>query len=468
MARVGVITFSDGRPPVHQELLSMNLQFQNNLVKKLEEEGHEVVVADEPPWNNETAVKAGKKMQLSDVDCTIFNYAIWAWPHFTVLAAQFAPSPYLCLSNINPGYPGLVGMLASSGALANIGIPYWRISGDIGEKKVWKKVNTFINAASCVKSLRGETFGCFGGRPMGMYTATVGADVWARIFGVDIEHIDQWEIVRKAETIPQEKIEKAFQWCEENVGEIVYDGKQLTPEILKKQIASYYAVKEICEEMHLDFCGIKGQPELTNNFCTMDIAEAFLNDPYDFDGPKEPIVCATEADMDAALTMEILKKLARTPVLFADVRHWHDDHQILDLCNSGQHATYFAGASFDYRDNLPQVIFYPESFYFPAGGAAVHHLAHPGKVTLARLGRKNGCYWMAILTGEFFRFDDKTNQEIMTRTQIEWPHAFCHLDTSIDSFINKFPCNHVHAVYGDYVEELKMVCEILGIGWEVI
>lgn len=114
------------------------------------------------------------------------------------------------------------------------------------------------------------------------------------------------------------------------------------------------------------------------------------------------------------------------------------------------------------------MIFYPESFYFPAGGAAVHHLAHPGKVTLARLGRKNGCYWMAILTGEFVRFDDKTNQEIMTRTQIEWPHAFCHLDTSIDSFINKFPCNHVHAVYGDYVEELKMVCEILGIGWEVI
>ena len=468
MSRIGIITFSDGRPPVHEELLSMNLQFQNNLVKKLEEAGHEVIVADELPWTNETAVKAGKRMQLSDVDCTIFNYAIWAWPHFTVLAAQFVPPPYLCLSNINPGYPGLVGMLASSGALANIGIPYWRISGDIEDEKIWKKVTTFINAASCIKSLRGETFGCFGGRPMGMYTATVGADLWAKIFGVDVEHIDQWEIVRKAQTIPLEKVEKAFHWCEENVGKIIYDGKQLTPEILKKQIASYYAIKALCEEMHLDFCGIKGQPELTNNFCTMDIAEAFLNDPYDFDGPKEPIVCATEADMDAALTMEILKKLAQTPVLFADIRHWHDDYQILDLCNSGQHATYFAGASFNYQDNLSKVIFYPESFYFPAGGAAVHHLAHPGKVTLARLGRKNGCYWMAILTGEFVQFDDKTNQDIMTRTQIEWPHVFCRLDTSIDKFIDKFPCNHIHAVYGDYVEELKMVCEILGIDWEVI
>ena len=88
---------------------------------------------------------------------------------------------------------------------------------------------------------------------------------------------------------------------------------------------------------------------------------------------QEPIVCSTEADMDAALTMEIFKKLAKTPVLFADVRHWHDDYKILDLCNSGEHATYFAGASFDYRDNLPRVSLLPESFYFQAGGAAVHH-----------------------------------------------------------------------------------------------
>jgi L-fucose isomerase len=33
----------------------------------------------------------------------------------------------------------------------------------------------------------------------------------------------------------------------------------------------------------------------------MDVTEAFLNDPYDWDGPHEPHVCATEADMDAAL-----------------------------------------------------------------------------------------------------------------------------------------------------------------------
>ena len=56
-------------------------------------------------------------------------------------------------------------------------------------------------------------------------------------------------------------------------------------------------------EYRLDFSGIKAQPELTNTFCTMDVTEAFLNDPYDWDGPHEPHVCATEADMDGALTM---------------------------------------------------------------------------------------------------------------------------------------------------------------------
>ena len=58
-------------------------------------------------------------------------------------------------------------------------------------------------------------------------------------------------------------------------------------------------MRELIDEWNLDFCGIKAQPELTNHFATMDVTEAFLNDPYDWDGPKESIVCATEADMDA-------------------------------------------------------------------------------------------------------------------------------------------------------------------------
>ena len=53
---------------------------------------------------------------------------------------------------------------------------------------------------------------------------------------------------------------------------------------------------------------------------------------------------------------------------------------VWDLCNSGQHATWFAARSDDPAENLRHVHLYPEDFYFPAGGASVHHLAAPRRV----------------------------------------------------------------------------------------
>ena len=176
-----------------------------------------------------------------------------------------------------------------------------------------------------------------------MYTAAVDLAQWRRLFGIDIEHIDQWEIVRLSADVPRTKSPAPASGWSSMAGEVRYDGKALTPEKLERQIRSYYATRQLIEQWDLDFVGIKGQPEMTNNFATMDLTEAFLNDPYDWDGPHEPIVCATEADSDAALTMEIFKHIARTPVLFADVRHYDAEYDFWDLVNSGQHATYFAG-----------------------------------------------------------------------------------------------------------------------------
>jgi len=157
---------------------------------------------------------------------------------------------------------------------------------------------------------------------MGMYTAVGRTDEWMAKFGIDVEEVDQWEIVRRAELVPASQARTGREWLEKYAAGVHYDGKKLTPEILERQVRSYYAVKEILDEGHIDFCGIKGQPELTGYFATADIAEAFLNDPYDFDGPKEPVICATEDDMDGALTMQIMHKITGTPVLFADVRHY--------------------------------------------------------------------------------------------------------------------------------------------------
>jgi L-fucose isomerase len=463
MATIGILTFSDGRSFVARQLDELNQTFQNRLKNRLEADGHQVVTGQEIICTNESAVRESKRLNAAGCDCTIFNFAVWVFPHLPALASRFAPGPLLFFSNVNPHYPGLVGMLASAGALNQVGTPYARAYGDIEDTPVYERVRTFVRAASAVSRLRGQTFGLVGGRPMGMYTATADPALWLATFGVDVEHIDQGELIRLSQEVPQGKVDSAFKWLEENIGHIHYDGKQLTPDKLKTQIRATYAMKQIIEELRLDFSGIKAQPELTNHFCTMDITEAFLNDPYDWDGTHEPHVCATEADMDGALTMQIFKHLAHTPVLFADVRHYHADLEMWDLCNSGEHATYFAGASFDPKDNLPHVHFYPEGFYFPAGGASVHHLAHPGQATFARLTRRNGKYWLAILRGEFIQYDADKNMALMKQTDLAWPHAFTRFTCSVDEFMATYASNHIHAVYGDWVNELSTVAELLGI-----
>ncbi len=466
--KVGILTFSDGRESVHRELERLNRKFQEKLAAALTATGEVTpVVGREIIWTPELARNEATRLANEGCELTIFNFAIWSFPHLAVIASRFAPGPFLLFSNINPRYPGMVGMLASAGALDQIGALHGRISGDIGDEDVLRRVMAFIRAGSTVARLRGETYGLFGGRPMGMYTAVANTDQWMSLFGIDVEHIDQYEIVRRAEEAPADEVEHAFAWLTEKVGKIRYDGKQLTPEKLKLQIKSYIAVREMAREKGLNFLGIKGQPELTNNFVTMDVTEAFLNDPYDWNGPKGTVVTATEADMDGALTMEILKHITGEPTMFADLRHYDEELGVFDLCNSGNHPSYFAGHSYDPDDNLPRVEFYPQGFYFPAGGASVRHIAAPGKVTMARLARRKGEYWLAIVPGEFIHLPRDEAESKAEATQIEWPHAFAQFEVAPEEFLSEYDSNHIHAAYGDWTEELVWIARILGIRYRV-
>jgi L-fucose isomerase len=467
MARVALLTMSDGRDFIARDVSEFCIQAEDAVAAALIRAGHEVVRGGQPVSTSDVATSAARRLAASQPDLTIFHYPVWAFPHFTMLAAGATTGPLLLLGNINPVQPGMVGMLAGGGALDQIGRTHVRAWGDIEEPAVAGRVLSYVSAAVAVSRLRGATFGRIGGRPMGMYTAVADADQWIDTFGVDVEEIDQWELVRRSESADARRVSAAADWLEKNSAGVHYDGDRLTRELFERQIRVYYAMRELIDEWRLDFSGIKGQPELTGHFCTTDVAEAFLNDPYDWEGPKETHVCATEADMDGALTMQMLKLLSGgTPVLFADVRHYHADRDVWDLCNSGQHATWYAARSADPLENLAKVNFYPEVFFFPAGGASVHHLAAPGDATFARLTRHARQYRMQVVRGSFVNFEDEVNQALMRQSTFEWPHAFAHLEVEAGEFLSRFGANHIHAIPGDHVAELRAVCTFLGISFE--
>ena len=424
----------------------------------------ELVLGERIVNSVEVAKEEAQKMVAQNVDGMIFSYGVFAFPNFSAIAAKFGKGPYMLVAGFKPDWPGMVAMLAAGGALHHLGIEHFRTAGDVKDPAILQKLITFAKCARVVNRLKGSTYGLIGGRSLGMYSATVSMQQWQDKFGIDIEHVDQSEIIRLAEEVPEETVEKAFQWLTDNVAEIKYDGNRLTPEKLKTQIRHYEATKMIRDHYNFDFIGVKCHYEMSKHVCTQCLTAAFMNDPYDWNGPKEPTVMACEADSDAALTMQILKLLTEDPVLFMDVRHYDADYDVMVFCNCGSESTYYAGRSDDYKENLKNVTLYPCLDLYPGGGCHVNCMTAPGQATIARLNRYKDRYRMTIIPAEFVTLP----REKMKETTEEWPHVFAKLPFDHEIFIQKFDANHCHAVYGDHVEELTTICKMLDIDVEVL
>jgi L-fucose isomerase len=470
--KVGVLTFGDGREFLKKDLEPVNARFQKKVKERLERDGFDVVAGEEVIWTNPLAVKYGKMMSREDVDCVVFNYCVWAWPGFARVAAQFCPKPLILYADLNPGYPAMVGMLANAGSLDQTGTPFYKIFGELANAEIYSRLKNAILGVSAFNRLKGLTYLNVGGRSLCIDTAIADPALWMEKFGVDVDHVDQMELVRRAEIELKNpaKVDKALAYLKKHVRKIHWtppDSKmKCTEELVKRSIAMYYGMMSLIEEFGYDFCGIKGQRELTEHYATSDIPEAFLNDYYGPAGePHDPIVCSTEADMDAALTMQVFQLISGQPALFADLRSYYPERNVWDLCNSGSHATYFAGRSKDPAVNLKNVEFRPEGFYYPAGGASVYHIAKPGEVTLARLTRSGGttCYKMVAVHGEFVSFGAEEDEKLAAIEQDNWPHAFARYDCDMETFIQAMNCNHIHGTYGNWIGALKVFCESAGV-----
>lgn len=463
--RVGIIGFSDGDPEVHEQLKDVVQTQLDTITNALLEDGRVEVVAARGLVNSSaTAKQYAEEIAKQNIDGTIFSYGVFAFPNFSAIAAKNGKGPFLLAANLNPDWPGMVSMLAAGGALDQLGLKHFRVSGDVKQPKILDKIVSFAKCASVVNRLNGQKYGLIGGRSLGMYSSTVSMQDWQEKFGIDVEHIDQSEIIRLAAEVKNDTVESAFKWLSENIGKIEYNGTSFTPEKLKTQIRHYEATRRIIAENHLDFIGVKCHYEMSRHYCTECLSAAFMNDPYDWNGKKEPVICACEADSDAALTMQILHLLTNQPVIFMDVRHWDEENKVMEFCNCGAQSTYYAAASNEYKENLRKVTLYPALDIYAGGGCHINLQTKPGIATIARLCRRHtGKYYMVIIPCEFVELP-KEREYLTTK---EWPHVFARLPFDHNIFLERFGANHCHAVYGNCVDELVDICRILDIEVEM-
>src|SRR3989441_9268281 len=111
--KVGILTFSDGRPHVHNELLPLTREFQERLARRLREAGWEVVTGRDIVWTTELAKSEGRFLAGVGVAATLFNFPPWSFPHLPVICSQFATVALLPFSIIDPQYSRLGRLLAT-------------------------------------------------------------------------------------------------------------------------------------------------------------------------------------------------------------------------------------------------------------------------------------------------------------------------------------------------------------------
>lgn len=472
---VGLVVLNDGRQHVIEQNEADNLRVANAWADAIRRETRavdggelEVVVASETVKSVRTAQAVGEELRRAGVRQLVTLYNVWNFPYLVWPLVQSVGRdvPVLSLSNNNGKFPGNVGLLATDGALRQAGVPTHRIVGDVDDHATTERVAAWIRGAQAVTTMRNEVFGLYGGHSMGMETGFFHLVPTLRTFGTTTYHLDQFLLVKQMEGVDEAEVERGFAWLGEMLGDrIGFDDSVLTEQTLKTQIRLYIAMRELNEENGFDFCGLKGQRELTEHVTLGDIPEMLMNDPYDWNGPKEPTVCATEADAFAALSMQLLKYVSGgLPVLFMDVRLYHPELDLWDFVNSGNHASWYAALSDDPAENLARVRLHPAlSFYFRAGGASVEFDAAATELTFCRLGLWEDTVYMVISSGRSVELPAEERARLNALTDPTWPHVHARLDCAYDDFLAVFPSNHVLAVAGDRVQALVWACEIAGI-----
>ncbi len=405
----------------------------------------------------EKALTAGRAF---NPDILIVHIPVWSEPILTVkIAYGFEGIPLVLLGNQRKETSSMVGLLGAGGALDQIGLTHLRLFNQ-HSKENRERLKAEILAGYAIKILKGQVYGQLGGRSLGMITATADPAQWMGKFGIDVAHIDQLALYKEAESIDSSEVASYVEWLTENTMGIQFDD-HFDREALDRQVRSYLATKKLASDMNLDFIGVKCQPEMCDNYTPQCLAHMLCNSTMDMEGTKETIVHACEADSDGALTMQILKLLSGgKATALLDMRWQNPEDNLWTLANCGAFAADFGASEHD-PSGLSSVEMIPHVIG-EAGGCGCPMMASPGKVTMARLCRREGQYFMYILNGEIQHRD----HEDLKLTTAAFPQAYLKMATD-DEFLKHFGSNHLHMVKGNCVEALIAYCNLIRIEYQV-
>lgn len=380
-----------------------------------------------------------EKCVVADADAIVYLIGTWCLASHVVDAIRDLKVPFAIWGVPEPASFSSVGVNVIHGALGEMDIPHKLLYGLPGDARVYEELIAFVKAAALKTKLARVRIGLIGGRAISAYPTSMDPNLIKRIFGAEVEHIDQLVLLEKARKVSAAQ-------CEEKIAQMrgVYRSVEVPGEMLRRAVAVYFALREIIEEQQLDMLSVKCIGEFMDNWACCCIGLSMLND--------EGIVCNCQCNINALISAYLLANLSGCPCFFGDVNTVHRDEGTIRLICCG-------GLPGKLAESFEEVKVVPQYEYMGAGrGACTFFCMKQGRVTVGTLGRDSHGYVMNIAGGTAYLQPDEELLKVRS-----WAQGFVRLDGDPMQFYQNLRCNHSVVGYGDYSDVLMEFCALCGI-----
>ncbi len=430
--KVGLITLS-----LPRERTDLAENFGKKAHKSLISAGFDTIANDGLIFKTDQCITAAKKYVDMGADCIIILLGTWVFTPTVVDTIKEVDIPFGIWAEDNPGSFSLTAGGIVHGSLDEFGLKHRFFYGSPGSDKIIKEISAFIRAASAVNDLKEQKLCVVGGKVMGMYTAMADIIQIKNVFNLEIDHVDSLRVYLEAERASSEEILKIKKWLDDKFGKI-----EVNEKILERSIRLYIAFKGIFKKEGYNMAAVKCQDEMINNYASSCLAISLLND--------DEFTVSCESDINAAVTMRILRSISGGISLFGDINHIDLEKKILRIVNCGSMPTLMA----DSRKDVDFKLQY--EYMGKARGATTVFCVKESPVTMARLSRVNGRYVLLAEEGN----TQKVGKERFKEARENWPHAFIRFSGDSHELVENIRSNHMHVCFGSHLEGLREFCKL--------
>lgn len=426
--KIGYLTIAD--PRLGPQLFAEIMQASAAYAKKLQQAGIELLAENQVVDTEAKARQAVETMRAKGAGGLILRIAWFHRSNVTACSAQNSGLPCFLWALPNRNDASLIGLGVAHGALDELGIRHGLHYGDDRPESL-AKIKDWASACAVKQALMGAVYGEIGGRCLEMIPMSSDDNQLRKLFGIHVDPMEQWTLVRLAEKIPAPLVrKKVAEW------QAQFKLLRCQKRALERSARIYLAGKTVFAEKKWSFAGIQCQPDLIDNYLAPCLPIALWND--------EGFVIACENDINNALGMFVAQRMTGRAVMFADIQHYDLDQNIIRLLNCGMAPPSLVGglSNVELHDCPKEQGSWDEKKQksLCQGGACTHFVLPAGEVTLVRFGRIDGRYVIHLVEGEALSLPHD-RRELLGIAGV-WPFAYVRPRAEPEGFLRNMRAHH--------------------------